>query len=230
MQLKESVPGHHLKAILTESLFAIGLLQVTCRKFNSISGKINLKLENTRYMDGEGNSNPLQCSCLENPRGGGAWWADVYGVTQSRTRLKWLSSSRYMEAVSEPQSFLHSNRDGHPIRLDFKNCLHSLWTPQPLRCLKLRTSPILLVFLDLLTYNLYTLKPRERKSLDDNTQLSSTYYVSELHWFELIVLDDRQTASIAWSSWCTHKIGWIKMNILLFSHGGHFIGQWNLRT
>ena len=37
---------------------------------------------------GEGNGNPLQCSCLENPRDGGAWWADVYGVTQSRTRLK----------------------------------------------------------------------------------------------------------------------------------------------
>ena len=34
---------------------------------------------------GEGNGNPLQCSCLENPRGGGAWWADVHGVTQSRT-------------------------------------------------------------------------------------------------------------------------------------------------
>ena len=35
-----------------------------------------------------GEGNPLQCSCLENPRGGGAWWAAVYGVTQSRTRLK----------------------------------------------------------------------------------------------------------------------------------------------
>ena len=42
---------------------------------------------------GEGNGNPLQCSCLENPRDGGAWWATVYGVTHSRTRLKWLSSS-----------------------------------------------------------------------------------------------------------------------------------------
>ena len=42
---------------------------------------------------GEGNGNPLQCSCLENPRDGGAWWADVYGVAQSRTRLKRLSSS-----------------------------------------------------------------------------------------------------------------------------------------
>ena len=42
---------------------------------------------------GEGNGNPLQCSCLENPRDGGSWWAAVYGVTQSRTRLKRLSSS-----------------------------------------------------------------------------------------------------------------------------------------
>ena len=42
---------------------------------------------------GEGNGNPLQCSCLENPRDGGAWWAAAYGVAQSRTRLKRLSSS-----------------------------------------------------------------------------------------------------------------------------------------
>ena len=41
----------------------------------------------------EGNGNPLQCSCLENPRDGGAWWAAVYGAAQSRTRLKRLSSS-----------------------------------------------------------------------------------------------------------------------------------------
>ena len=42
---------------------------------------------------GEGNGNPLQRSCLENPRDSGAWWAAVYGVAQSRTRLKRLSSS-----------------------------------------------------------------------------------------------------------------------------------------
>ena len=41
---------------------------------------------------GEGNGNPLQCSCLENLRNGGAWWAAVCGVAQSRTRLKRLSS------------------------------------------------------------------------------------------------------------------------------------------
>ena len=42
---------------------------------------------------GEGNGNPLQCSCLENPRDGGAWWAAVYGVTQNWTQLKRISSS-----------------------------------------------------------------------------------------------------------------------------------------
>ena len=42
---------------------------------------------------GEENGNPLQCSCLENPRDGGAWWAVVYGIAQSWTRLKRLSSS-----------------------------------------------------------------------------------------------------------------------------------------
>ena len=42
---------------------------------------------------GEGNGNPHQCSCLENPRDGGAWWAAVYGVAQSQTQLKRLSSS-----------------------------------------------------------------------------------------------------------------------------------------
>ena len=42
---------------------------------------------------GEGNGNPLQCSCLENPRDRGAWWAAVYGVAQGWTRLKRLSSS-----------------------------------------------------------------------------------------------------------------------------------------
>ena len=42
---------------------------------------------------GEGNGNPLQCSCLENPRDVGAWWAAVYVVAQSQMRLKRLSSS-----------------------------------------------------------------------------------------------------------------------------------------
>ena len=51
---------------------------------------------------GEGNGNPLQCSCLENPRDGGAWWAAVFGVAQSRTRLKWLSSSSRVSLNQSP--------------------------------------------------------------------------------------------------------------------------------
>ena len=47
---------------------------------------------------GEGNGNPLQCSCLENPRDRGAWWAAVYGVAQSWTRLKWLSSNSILKS------------------------------------------------------------------------------------------------------------------------------------
>ena len=50
-------------------------------------------LKHLQITNGEGNGNPLQCSCLENPRDGGAWWAAIYGVAQSRTRLKQLSSS-----------------------------------------------------------------------------------------------------------------------------------------
>ena len=47
---------------------------------------------------GEGNGNPLQYSCLENPRDGGAWWAAIYGVAQSRTRLKQLTSDKELPA------------------------------------------------------------------------------------------------------------------------------------
>ena len=52
---------------------------------------------------GEGHGNPLQCSCLENPRDRGTWWAAVYGVAQSRTWLKRLSSS---SSISQRQKWI----------------------------------------------------------------------------------------------------------------------------
>ena len=61
---------------------------------------------------GEGNGNPLPCSFLENPRDGGAWWAAIYGVTQSRTRLKQLSSSS-------------SRRDLYKKTSDIKRTFHA---------------------------------------------------------------------------------------------------------
>ena len=59
------------------------------RQESDSTERLHLSLSYT----GEGNGSPLQCSCLENPRDRGAWWAAVYGVAQSRTRLKWLSDS-----------------------------------------------------------------------------------------------------------------------------------------
>ena len=76
---------------------------------------------------GEGNGNPLQCSCLENPRDGGAWWAAVYGVAQSWTRLKRLSSSSsiVLDKVrwDTPSSFPLPDT-GHP------GSKHGSYTPQ----------------------------------------------------------------------------------------------------
>ena len=59
------------------------------------------------FVIGEGNGNPLLCSCLENPRDGGAWWAAVYGVAQSRTRLKRLSSSSSSFVIPFPPRSKH---------------------------------------------------------------------------------------------------------------------------
>ena len=64
--------------------------------------------------------NSLQCSCLENPRDGGAWWAAIYGVAQSRTRLKWLSSSLYYQGfraigTHQPIHSGHRNMDTWPL-------------------------------------------------------------------------------------------------------------------
>ena len=71
----------------------------------------------------EGNGNPLQYSCLENPRDGGAWWAAVYGIAQSQTRLKRLSSSSSMFSEVSRLVFLAA-----------KSCL-TLATPETARLL-----------------------------------------------------------------------------------------------
>ena len=65
------------------------------------------------FMHWKGHGNPLQCSCLENPRDGGAWWAAVYGVSQSRTRLKRLSSSSSSRYLTFFSLFLPSLLSDH---------------------------------------------------------------------------------------------------------------------
>ena len=72
---------------------------------------------------GEGNGNPLQYSCLENPRDGGAWWASVSGVAQSWTRLKQLSSSSSKYTINcyfvneiYPIEPIHGEGNGNPLQ------------------------------------------------------------------------------------------------------------------
>ena len=85
---------------------------------------------------GEGNGNPLQCSCLD----GGAWWAAVYGVTQSRTRLTWLSSSSsWRRFLKVPWTARRSNQsilkeinpeyslEGLLLKLKFQYLGHLMW-------------------------------------------------------------------------------------------------------
>ena len=63
---------------------------------------------------GEGNGNPLQCSWLENPRDGGAWWAAVSGVTQSQTWLKRLSSSSSSSSDNSEENSTHQTKKSPP--------------------------------------------------------------------------------------------------------------------
>ena len=74
-----------------------------------------MKLKDTSSLDGEGNGNQLQCSCLEHPRDGGAWWAAIYGVAQSWTHLKRLGMHACIgEGNVNPlqNSCLENPRDG----------------------------------------------------------------------------------------------------------------------
>ena len=71
---------------------------------------------------GEGNGNPLQYSCLESPRDGGAWWAAVYGVTQSQTRLRVLSSSSsrdLFKKITDTKGTFHAKMD----TIKDRNCM-----------------------------------------------------------------------------------------------------------
>ena len=86
---------------------------------------------------GEGNGNPLQCSCLENPRDWGAWWAAVYGVTQSRTQLKQLSSSNTHKGLPRWLS-------GKEFTCQCKGCGFYRWDRKILLRRKWQCTPIFL--------------------------------------------------------------------------------------
>ena len=76
---------------------------------------------------GEGNGNPLQYSCLENPRDRGAWWAADYGVAQSQTQLKWLSSSSSISGTYHP--FETYFEDEHNVKVEIMTQTSMTVTP-----------------------------------------------------------------------------------------------------
>ena len=105
---------------------------------------------------GEGNGNQLQYSCLENPRDGGAWWAAIYGVAQSWTRLKRLSSSS-----SSSSSCYFISED--PREIHIYQCLMNSWDVawKPLwilsNCCNKMTHPFYFVVVNVVTLKLYIL-------------------------------------------------------------------------
>ena len=88
------------------------MVTISCVRVQNLTFVPNtsfLTLAESMAPHGEGNGNPLQCSCLENPRDGGAWWAAVYGVAQSQTCLKRLSSSSSSGSLVEKAMAPHSS-------------------------------------------------------------------------------------------------------------------------
>ena len=92
---------------MCDSLCLWGFLSSSDSKASACNGGDLGLIPGSGKSPGEGNGTPLQCSCLENPRDGGAWWAAVYGVAQSRTQLKQLSSSRQL-GLYQTKDFLHT--------------------------------------------------------------------------------------------------------------------------
>ena len=94
--LKEISPGCSLEGLMLKlklQYFGHLMRRVDSLEKTLMLGEIGGRRHFSLACIGEVNSNPLQRSCLENPRDRGAWWAAIYGVAQRRTRLKWLSSS-----------------------------------------------------------------------------------------------------------------------------------------
>ena len=75
---------------------------------------------------GEGNGNPLQCSCLEDPRAGGAWWAAVYGVTKSQTRLSKFPFTFHFHALEKEMASHSSTRAWKIPRMEEPGGLQSM--------------------------------------------------------------------------------------------------------
>jgi len=104
---------------------------------SEVSQKEKDKYHILKHIYGEGNGNPLQCSCLENPRDGGAWWAAINGVAWSQTRLKWLSSSSNANIWNLEKWFWRIYLQGSNGEIDIENRLMDMrrWEER-VRCME----------------------------------------------------------------------------------------------
>ena len=110
---------------------------------------------------GGGNGNPLQCSCLENPRDGGAWWAAICGVAQSWTRLKQLSSSS-SKLILIPRKFCPNIMHCFLLLSSYVHCGQAIsWLWQQPKCLSTEEWIHVLMHAGrfLVIYNFYFLEP-----------------------------------------------------------------------
>ena len=120
--------GHEFEQTLEDNKGLGSLHFPVCAAVHGVANS-QTRLSDWTMNNGEGNGNPLQCSCLEIPRDGGAWWAAVYGVAQSRTWLKQLSSST-AAAMNNTLAFLVSHLD-----LNWGKLLGLILVPPPLPCI-----------------------------------------------------------------------------------------------
>ena len=106
-------------------------LFLSCSHSCSLSHSISFSLSVDENMILVEHGNPLQCSCLENPRDSRAWWAAVYGVTPSRTRLTWLSRSNHIKSLRKEalkERCGHRNVHSHKkVMINVKSRQKSKW-------------------------------------------------------------------------------------------------------
>ena len=133
---------------------------------------------------GEGNGNPLQCYCLENPRDGGAWWAAVCGISQSRTRLTWLSSSSRSRLKGNKylcnKSVWSEHYKSYKLQLTLED--EGVWVADPLCTEK---SPCCCLCLKNNGFDKWSTQGQEAQSVWVELGLKPSFF-----WFPIFVISD----------------------------------------
>ena len=159
---------------------------------------------------GEGNGNPLQCSSLENLRDGGAWWAAVYGVAQSQTQLKWLSSSYQLPIIQHPSIYSLAK----PFMLSFK-CKVCTSEAQ----YRYKYSCFCLYFLENSLVEMHSSNGKSPANM--STKSGNHWAMTAVAWLGggRRLFTSHKTAPSAWRSrWYQSKMAWNQSYLLVFSY------------